>query len=398
MQVLVFAPFFPPDPTGSAIFARDQVLSLLQQGHQVRLVTNEPSNEYRNSGQDELDASGLSWLRLRCVRIGFGPASWYYKIPFSIVGLFQPKTLKFLCSQRADFAIVHSTLFDLTVFALIWCKVMRIPVILVAHTALWHENTFMRFLLQLFGKLILRPLVSSGRVQVVCVDKWTNENALKTFAKNCITKVIPVSVGVHNVVNGDQRAVRNLLSLERRPLVLSLGHVVAVRNRHNLVRSLPYLVTEFPNLQVVIVGMVSDNSFLTIAKDLGVTKHLVLTGKVPHSQIKDLLSAADIETHDLDGRGLGITSVEAMAASVPIVAWVAKDNYPGIDLESFGPLGFVESSEPSEIASMISRLLKDQDFASVVRNTQLRLVEEVFSATSITEQYLSIARLLSNRQ
>ena len=41
MRVLVFAPFFPPDPTGSSIFAGQQVRELTRLGHEVFVVTNE---------------------------------------------------------------------------------------------------------------------------------------------------------------------------------------------------------------------------------------------------------------------------------------------------------------------------------------------------------------------
>jgi hypothetical protein len=42
MKILVFAPFFPPDPTGSSVFAGQQVQELVQRGNEVYVITNQP--------------------------------------------------------------------------------------------------------------------------------------------------------------------------------------------------------------------------------------------------------------------------------------------------------------------------------------------------------------------
>ena len=165
--------------------------------------------------------------------------------------------------------------------------------------------------------------------------------------------------------------------------------ILVVRGGHGRT-CISLLIKEFPDIKIVVVGMVKDNRFLELASQLGVLDHIVLAGPVPHSEIKDYLAAADVETHDLDGRGLGITSVEAMDAGLPIVAWAIDDNYPQFSLRSYGESGFIDDGLPSTIANAISRMIKDVDYREVVIRSQRLLVDDIYSVKSITRQYLEL--------
>jgi glycosyltransferase involved in cell wall biosynthesis len=245
--------------------------------------------------------------------------------------------------------------------------------------------------MRVYGKLVLRPLIGVAKSKVICVDKRTFENAISLFSSYENTTVVPVSVNPGTMKNGDAEKVRKNLPFSEGPIVLSLGHVIPVlRDRLNLVRSLPFLVQRFPKLVVLIVGMVNDDRFLKLADELGVTKHLVVLGAVAHSEIRDYLALADIETHDLGGLGLGITSVEAMDAGVPIVAWAVDDNYPSFSLRNYGDSGFIDDGKPETIADMIIQILSDANYRSRVIESQHRLVADIYSCEKVTAQYLKL--------
>ena len=99
-------------------------------------------------------------------------------------------------------------------------------------------------------------------------------------------------------------------------------------------------------MRVLVVGEVYYDEFLRLAEELGVAEHVVVTGRVPHAEVPDYLAAATVESHDLDGHGLGITTMEVMAARVPVFARVRRDVFPGIDLDQWPELQIVESAEP----------------------------------------------------
>jgi len=393
MKILLFAPFFPPDPTGSSVFAEQQTRELVRRGHEVLVVTNRSDRDApRVNGEDrQLSVHGASMvLRIRSFRLNFGHITWNYRIPVSFFGFIRDAARNRLRTFQPDCVIVHSTLFDLSLLGMLWSIRHQKSCVIVAHTALWHDNSLVNALMRVYGKLLLRPLIKWAKAHVVCVDKWTLDNARNLFAPMEGTSTIPVSVNLGTMRNGDSQRVKEKHGLTSGPYILSLGHVVPLRDRLNLVRSLPLLIKQYPNLSVLIVGMVKDDRFLELADVLKVSRHITVCGAVPHSEIKDYLALADVETHDLNGRGLGITSVEAMDAGVPIVAWAIDDNYPQFSLRSYGESGFIDDGQPETIAGMIDRILSDNDYRSRVVESQHRLVADIYSCESVTSQYLKL--------
>jgi len=152
---------------------------------------------------------------------------------------------------------------------------------------------------------------------------------------------------------------------------------------------LPRLIQNFPQLEVVVVGRVADESFIDRAEELGVSHHLRVIGAVPHSDIKHILAAADIEVHDLQGYGLGIGSLEPIDAGVPIVAYVRENNLQGVNLQQLCPEGFVEQNDARTLSSSISRILLDIDFKTQVLRKQRTLLENVYYSEIVCEKYVS---------
>lgn len=401
MKFLVLAPFFPPDPTGSSVFAGQQVRELLRQGHEVLVVSNRvDSNAPRVDDTDDLEAhfGPHGVRRLRSFRVNLGRITWNYGIPVSFFGFMSRKLRKELKTFDPDAVIVHSTLFDLSLLGLMWAARHGRPVIIVSHTALWHDNTLVSAAMRLYGRVILRSLINRAEASLVCVDKWTYDNAIGLFGDSHNTCTIPVSVELGTMHGGDGGIIRARHNLGDGPVVLSLGHVVPLRDRINLTRALPHVIAQHPDVKVVVVGMVKDPTFLTIAAQLGVTERFVLAGPVPHAEIRDYLAAANVESHDLDGRGLGITSVEAMDAGVPIVAWAVDDNFPQFSLRSYGANGFIDDGEPQTIATMIDKLLSDAVLRANVIASQRKLVDDIYSVESVTRQYIETIRERTRRR
>jgi 1,2-diacylglycerol 3-alpha-glucosyltransferase len=399
MKILVFAPFFPPDPTGSSIFAGQQARELLRLGHEVFVVTNgidKNAPVIDETADMEGGFAPHEVHRLRSLRINLGKITWNYGIPVSIFGFFQQSFKRKVREFDPDLVIVHSTLFDLSLLALVWAKKNKKNTIIVSHTALWHDIQMVNMVMRLYGRLVLRRLVKRARAKIVCVDKWTFDNAMGLFGDELSLSTIPVSVELGLMNGGDAEKIRNRHGLGNGPAILSLGHVVPLRNRLNLTRAIPLLVKDFPDLKILVVGMVKDSRFLELASQLGVLDHIVLAGPVPHSEIKDYLAAADVEIHDLDGRGLGITSVEAMDAGVPIVAWAVDNNYPQFSLRSYGDSGFIDDGKPETIAKAITRLTTDDAYRASVVQSQRRLVDDIYSVESVTRQYLNLSHTLDS--
>lgn len=391
MRILVVAPFFPPDPAGSGVFAYQQAASLARRGHQVLVITNMSSRwSMQHEPESFTPVDGVEVLRVTSFRIGVGTLTWHYRIPFSFPGLISNAVRARISKFCPDRIIVHSVLFDLSLWGLWQSWRRRCSSVLIVHTALWHEWRLVRFAMAVYARGLLRPLIAGANSKVVCVDDWTYSKSKALVGKSRAVTVIPVSITPGSMRGGNGLVVRDQFELGSAPVLLSLGHVVPVRDRLRLVQSLPSIIARHPDLKLMIVGTPFDTRFLALAEQLGVRQNMVLVGAVPHHQIRDFLAAADLESHDLDGRGLGITSVEAMDAQVPIVAWVNRTMPPHDQLQKFSPLALLDDGNPEKIAEMVDRLLSDKDFRSRVIDTQDVVVREVFSEETATRRYLEL--------
>jgi glycosyltransferase involved in cell wall biosynthesis len=173
-------------------------------------------------------------------------------------------------------------------------------------------------------------------------------------------------------------------------VIVSLGHVIPTRSRLALVRALPHVLRRHPDAKVLVVGGVYDDTFLHLARQLGVRDALVVVGPVPHDEVRDYLAAATVECHDLDGRTLGITTMEAMAAGVPVFAAVRRDVFPGIDFADWPALQIVDSATTEQIAEALCALIESEAMRGAVVAEQLRFVDEHFAAERVAAQYLDL--------
>lgn len=371
---------FPPARTGSAIFTEQLALTLADREHEVQVVTSVDDDR-------EVSESSSDVTRLKSRNVSVGRLAWNYVIPLS-VGPKNFRALKQLMrSFRPEVVVCHGQIFDLTWLTAVVARLCRIPVVVVVHTAIWNENRFRRFVLRAFERIVINPVLKYAKADFIAVDKWTHGDAKRLLAKHKPVQVIPVSVDRSQFQDGDRQIARERYDIPNSPILLSLGHVIALRNRHALVRALPLIIAEVPDVTVVIAGELYDSSFLEIANDLGVADHIICLGSVPHEDIKHLLATAAIELHDLQGLGLGITTMEAMASGVPIVAWASEDNYPGISLKSYEGLMFIDDVSPEVLSTAVLKMLHDPVAREKAVVAQRQMVDDLFRPQSVAEQY-----------
>src|SRR5207245_370497 len=126
-----------------------------------------------------------------------------------------------------------------------------------------------------------------------------------------------------------------------------------------LVEALPHLLRHRPDLALLVVGTVYDDSFLRRAEELGVTGSVIVTGGVTREEVPGYLAVADVEGHDFQGYGLGTASLEVMASRVPVVSTVREDNFPGVELRNWENVVIAPPDDPEALADTILRVLDD---------------------------------------
>ncbi|MDP9465494.1 MAG: glycosyltransferase family 4 protein [Actinomycetota bacterium] len=390
MRILVVNSFFPPRTTGSAHFSFDVAREYVRQGHEVWAVT---TSVVGAPVREELD--GIHVVRLRSWSVTPGNLAFKYALPFVLLPGVTRCLKRLFDDVGPDVVHQNGQFFDLT-FLTTWIPWRRkVPRVLTVHTPLMHTNPVLRAMIAGIDRTLVRSLNAPGRPVVVGVDRFVCEMVQRRYRpRRGPVRFIPATLRIDEFSTGDGHRIRDRFGLGDAPVILSFGHVIPIRSRVPLIRALPYIVKEFPDVKVLIVGEVYYDEFHRVAAQLGMLERLVEAGPVQHADVPDYLAAATVASHDLDGHMLGISTLETMAARVPIFTRVRRNVFPGIDLDEWPDLQIVEDAEPESIAGSICDLLRSADLRTRVADRQFEFVNRYFRAELVAAQYLAIFETL----
>ena len=385
MRVAVVNSFFPPRAGGSAHMSDALAKQVAAAGHEVLLITA----AYRDAPDDE-ERDGFRIIRLPSAALT-SKLAFNYDLLFTASPRNARRLFKILDDFRPDVVHEHGQFFDLTWMSTLWARRRRVPRVLTVHTILrspfkWHDA-----LMAVADYTLVRPFVRIGDPYVVAVDVFVQEYVAQRYGIHGDHLVdIPVGIEADRFLTTDGRAIREKLGIGERPMVLSVGHVIPLRDRLALVEAMPNLLRAVPDLVVVVVGKIYDDRFLQRAKELGVDHALIAVGEVTKDEVPQYAAAADVEGHDLQGIGFGTASLEMLAAGVPVVSVVRADNYPTAHFVDGEHLVLAESSDPDVLAPAILRLIDDPELRKRLAVGGRRLIEEEFTVEMVAARYIEL--------
>lgn len=128
---------------------------------------------------------------------------------------------------------------------------------------------------------------------------------------------------IHNAIDVEAYHKRVVESTEvlfdsHSPVFLNVGRYVEQKGQETLIRAMPDVIEKHPDAAAVIVGWGQLESRLKeLSRELGVSNHVYVTGKVP--SVVDYYSEADVFILPSLWEGCPIVLIEAMAAGLPVV-------------------------------------------------------------------------------
>jgi teichuronic acid biosynthesis glycosyltransferase TuaC len=147
----------------------------------------------------------------------------------------------------------------------------------------------------------------------------------------------------------------------RRPMVITVGHLVARKRHADVVRAVAALTDRHPTLRYVVVGDGPERAALAqLATTLGVTDRVELTGQLPHPFALARLRDATAFVMPSVDEAFGVAYVEALAAGLPVVAGRGEDG-PEDLVRAGAPLVLVAPGEVDLLAGALDDLLSDPD-------------------------------------
>jgi len=392
MNIVVVNNFFAPRTGGSSHLSGALASSYAAAGHQVLVVTagylDAPAEEYR---------AGVKIVRLPSWALPANGLAISFDISFATRFGLARRIRTLLDDFQPDVIHQHGQFFDLTWATGRYARLRGIPVLLSVHTRLENPAALYSRALHYLDRFLVRPQLRRYQPRMVVMDVLM-DRYIRTRYNGCYSGLedLPVAVEPSWAGGGDGFALRARLGLLDVPVILSLGHVIPLRDRLTLVEALPAVLSRFPDAKVVVVGRIYYDRFRQRAAELGVLDSIVCTGVVPKGEIPDLLAAADVESHE-QGIGMGTATLEAMSAAVPVVVPGRSDNFPGIDLVDGHNIFLCPIDDPAALAQKLIAVLADPSAATTVALAGQRLIQRHFTMDSVSAAHLRVLAKLVER-
>jgi glycosyltransferase involved in cell wall biosynthesis len=173
--------------------------------------------------------------------------------------------------------------------------------------------------------------------------------------------------------------------------VLSVGRLSREKAHLDLIEGFKRLRENNPaiSLRLIIVGDGPELSRLeAAAASVGIRELVTFTGQV--SDVHPFYAMADVFALPSHSEGSPNVLLEAMAASVPVVA-TAVGGVPEMVVDNESAL-LVPSNDPPALAAAIAHLLNDKDLAQRLTRNAATLVDTRFNPNNYTRSLVEIYR------
>lgn len=380
MRIGLFSDTYPPYINGVSTSVNMLKIALEKLGHEVFVVTvNDKLLDYSFEEDDHV-------IRVPGIKTGI--------YDYRLTSAYPLKIIKKIKSMNLDIVHVH-TEFSIGSFGRIIAKQFNIPIVATYHTYyedyLYYINKgffdktskkLLKTLTQFYeDKTVESLIVPAEKIKKIFQDQYDYKKEIA---------VIPTGIAIErfykeNIDKNKKEKIFKKLNLSQEDfLILFVGRIAEEKNIKFLIDAHKKLVNDDKKYKLVIVGDGPDVKNLKEAsKDI--KDNVIFAGKSPWEDVPCYYDMADVFVTASKSETQGLTVLEALASSTPVVC--ANDpSY--IDAILPGTNGYVFDTEEEYIKN-IKKLKADEnlrkDFAKNARE-----YSENFSALKYGERVLEV--------
>lgn len=314
MRIGIFTDTYPPYINGVSTSIQMLEKALKRKGHQVFIVTVNPENmtyKYENN----------------IIRIPGIPTGIY---DYRLTGIYPVRAIKTI--KKWDLDIIHShTEFGIGTFARIIAKQLNIPLVHTYHTM--YED-YVHYITKGYFNDTSKKIVEY-LTKFYC-DKTAKELIVPTKKAYDLFKekykvdkdvhIIPTGIEIEkfykeNLDNKKLERIREKYKINKNDfIILYVGRLGEEKNVDFLLDNQEYFVKNNKSVKLLIVGDGPDyKKYVNKVKKLNLEENIIFTGKVPYNNIQYYYNLGNIFVTASTTETQGLTLIEAMAASIPVV-------------------------------------------------------------------------------
>ncbi len=385
MRIGIFSDTYTPFINGVTTSVLMLKKGLEKKGHTVYVVTvNDKTLKYK------LEENGKV-LRVPGIPIGI--------YDYRLSGIYPIKAINMIKKWKLD--VIHSqTEFSIGTFARIIAKQLNIPLVHTYHTM--YED-YIHYITKGYFNKSSKKIVEyltlfycdKTATELVVPTKKAYELFKKKYHVDRNVYIVPTGIEVEKFYrerakNFDPLKKREELGLKKDDFViLFVGRIAKEKNVELLLTSMRFIVNNCPKAKLLIVGDGPDlDKYKSFVNKQKLDNNIIFTGKVAWNIIEQYYIISDVFTTASTSETQGLTVIEAMAASLPVVC---------IDDESFNQTvinklnGLIFKNKKGYKNAIIT-LYNDRDLLNKL-SKQARNSAELHSSKFFVESILDVYKI-----
>jgi len=258
------------------------------------------------------------------------------------------------------------------------CKMLGIPAI--ANAVGYEVAFYPEILYGMPRNYIARSLISLGLKMpdaIIAISRESLRWAYKWSGRRGF--VIYEGIDINHY---DCSYIEHVISTKKNPIIITISFLgitnVIRKDLATLIKALSLVKRKHPNVKLYIIGekMEGYPILRRLAKELGVERNIVFTGKLPHNELLKILCSADMFVMTSYQEGFPTAASEVAAAGIPVIV----SNRPAMN-EVFTRENavVVEPGSHIELAEAITNLLEDKELARKIAINGMNIVRTHFN-------------------
>jgi glycosyltransferase involved in cell wall biosynthesis len=345
-------------------FIKEMAIRLQKNGYRITIVT---PKIYRKSffseEQDRMKVYRFPFFTNNKLLIEYEKVPYVRMVLYYLSGLII--TLYAMVKYKCNLIHTHWAIPTglISVFA---GAILKKPFMVTIHGSDLRMAISNSFLLKIF------LYVCKKSKNITCVSEVQKKEIEQLGIKENKISVFPMCIDENFLEVGKIKKRR----LERRPfIILSNRNLLPIYNVSVLIRAIPIVLEEEPNIKFLIAGDGPERDYLEKeAKKLNINSSIQFLGRIPHGDMPNLFSQADVYVSTSLYDGTSVSLLEAMGSGTfPIVTDVPTNREWIIN----GTNGFlIPTNEEEFLANRIIDAVHDQTLLEKSITKNLSIVEE----------------------
>lgn len=332
MRIGIFTDSYPPYINGVSTSIAMLEKALKKRGHQVFIVTVNPEGMTYSFKEKEIKIPGI-------------PIGIY---DYRLTGIYPLKAINKIKEWNLD--IIHShTEFGVGTFARIIAKQLDIPLVHTYHT-MYEDYVYYitKGYFEQTSKKIVEYLTKfycdKTATELIVPTKKTYDLFKEKYGYARSVHIVPTGIEVEkfyrekNNIEKTKKARESLGLNDGDFVIMFVGRIALEKSVDFLIECHQKIVKKHKNAKLVLIGDGPDIDHLKdLVKKLKLEDNVIFAGRVPWENINTYYQIPNVFTTASKTETQGLTVLEAMAASLPVVALndeafneVIKDDFNGL--------------------------------------------------------------------